>query len=215
MNIETESYLNQIENWPKTGKHILANYDDETIIVYQAYRASIGNFALKHGYFGGDFRYTRMSWIKPNFLWMMYRSNWGTTTGQEIILAIRLRRKFFDDLLNLAIASSYSNKMTETQESWKHKIKTSSVRLQWDPDHNPTGEKVERRAIQLGLRNNALESYGKTEALEIINMSEFVAEQRENRLSLDKLQMPRERVYIPEDTKKTLQVKKKTCQVAT
>jgi len=198
MNIETESYLNQIENWPKTGKHILANYDEETIIVYQAYRASIGNFALKHGYFGGDFRYTRMSWIKPNFLWMMYRSNWGTTTGQEIILAIRLRRKFFDELLNLAVASSYSNKMTETQESWKQKIKTSSVRQQWDPDHNPIGEKVERRAIQLGLRNNALESYGKTEALEIINMSEFVAEQRENRLSLDKLHLPRERVYIPE-----------------
>ena len=182
MNIETESYLKQKENWPRTGKHILANYDDETIIVYQAYRASIGNFALKHGYFGGDFRYTRMSWIKPNFLWMMYRSNWGTTSGQEFILAIRLRRKFFDELLNLAVASSYSNTMTETQASWKKKIQTSSVRLQWDPDHNPTGGKVERRAIQLGLRNNALEAYGKTEALEIIDMREFVAEQRENRL---------------------------------
>ncbi|KHD05691.1 hypothetical protein PN36_24805 [Candidatus Thiomargarita nelsonii] len=199
MNIETQAYLKQIENWPKTGKHILANYDDETIIVYQAYRPSIGHFALKNGYFGGDFKYTRMSWIKPNFLWMMYRSGWGTKEGQEIILAIRLRREFFDELLSLAVPSKYS--MNETQGAWKEKIKTSSVRLQWDPDHNPIGEKVERRAIQLGLRDNALESYGKKEAIEIINMSDFVAEQREYQkdLSFDKLHIPRERVYLPDN----------------
>ncbi|MEN8221429.1 MAG: DUF4291 domain-containing protein [Pseudomonadota bacterium] len=199
MNIETEAYLKQIENWPKTGKHILANYDDETIIVYQSYKLSIGHFALKNGYFGGYFKYTRMSWIKPNFLWMMYRSGWGTKEGQEIILAIRLRREFFDELLSLAVPSRYS--MKETQGSWKEKIKTSSVRLQWDPDHNPIGEKVERRAIQLGLRDNVLESYGKKEAIEIINMSDFVAEQRENKkdLSFDKLLIPRERVYIPDN----------------
>ncbi|MEN8221492.1 MAG: DUF4291 domain-containing protein [Pseudomonadota bacterium] len=198
MNIETEAYLKQVENWPKTGKHILANYDDDTIIVYQAYRLSIGNFALKNGYFGGYFKYTRMSWIKPNFLWMMYRSGWGIKEDQEIILAIRLRREFFDELLSLAVPSSYSNRMKETQGSWKEKIKTSSVRLQWDPDHNPIGNKVERRAIQLGLRDNALESYGKKEAIEIINMSDFVAEQRENKKDLSLL-IPRERVYVPEN----------------
>jgi len=26
------------------------------------------------------------------------------------------------------------------------------VRLQWDPDHSPKGEKLARRAIQLGLK---------------------------------------------------------------
>ena len=26
------------------------------------------------------------------------------------------------------------------------------VRLQWDPDHSPSYEKLERRAIQLGLK---------------------------------------------------------------
>jgi hypothetical protein len=51
----------------------------------------------------------------------------------------------------------------------------------------------------LGLRDNALESYGKKEAIEIINMSDFVAEQREKDLSFDKLVIPRERVYIPDD----------------
>ena len=69
-------YCDQGSAWPSAGRHILAQYDDDTIVVYQAYSQAIGGFALQHGYFGGDFKYTRMSWIKPNFLWMMYRSDW-------------------------------------------------------------------------------------------------------------------------------------------
>jgi hypothetical protein len=63
----------QVRAWPESGRHILARYDDETIVVYQAYRAEIGRFAVENGCFGGEFKYSRMSWIKPNFLWMMYR----------------------------------------------------------------------------------------------------------------------------------------------
>jgi hypothetical protein len=180
MKIKTESYLKQLEKWPETGKHILANYDDETIIVYQAYRPSIGNFALENGYFGGDFKYTRMSWIKTNFLWMMYRSGWGTKPDQEIILAIRLKTTFFDSLLTQTVDSSYS------------------VCLQWDPDHDPLGDKVARRAIQLGLRNDILEYYGKKEIIEIIDMTDFVAEQRQNITDFNKLIIPKERVYNPD-----------------
>ncbi|GET40082.1 hypothetical protein MiSe_48900 [Microseira wollei NIES-4236] len=81
MKLVTESYLAQIDRWPKTGRHILAQFDDESIVVYQAYRPAIGHFAASHGYFGGEFSLNRMSWIKPNFLWMMYRSGWGTTAA--------------------------------------------------------------------------------------------------------------------------------------
>ena len=108
-NIETESYAEQIQRWPESGRHILAQYDNETIIVYQAYRPEIGHFAADHGYFGGEFKYTRMSWIKPNFLWMMYRSDWGQSQGQEVVLAIRLRRTFFDSLLKQTVPSSFTS----------------------------------------------------------------------------------------------------------
>ena len=88
MNLRFSSYAEQAKRWPQSGRHILAQFDDETIIVYQAYRLSIGRFAVEHGRFGGDFKYTRMSWIKPNFLWMMYRSDWGAAKGQEVVLAL-------------------------------------------------------------------------------------------------------------------------------
>lgn len=83
-------YLTQKEKWPAEGEHILASFDTETIIVYQAYNPRIGHYAVRHQRFGGDFSMQRMTWIKPNFLWMMYRSVWGTKPNQEVVLAIRL-----------------------------------------------------------------------------------------------------------------------------
>ena len=58
-----------------------------------------------HGAFGGDFSYARMSWIKTNFLWMMYRCGWATKEGQEVVLALWLRRDGFDELLTRLTAA--------------------------------------------------------------------------------------------------------------
>ena len=92
MKLATQSYAEQLRGWPTSGRHILAQYDAESLMVYPAYRPEIGEFAARHGHFGGTFTYSRMSWIKTNFLWMMYRSGWGTKPGQEVTLAVRLKR---------------------------------------------------------------------------------------------------------------------------
>jgi hypothetical protein len=99
MNLITEPYLAQDARWPRSGRHILAQFDEESVAVYRAYRPAIGHFAARHGYFGGSFSLGRMSWIKPNFLWIMYRSGWGIKEGQEVTLAVRLRRNAFDEIL--------------------------------------------------------------------------------------------------------------------
>lgn len=201
MNLPTESYVEQVARWPSDGRHILAHYDPETIVVYQAYRPAIGKFAIEHGRFGGPFSFSRMSWIKPNFLWMMYRSGWGAKQGQEIILGLRLRRHFFDNILACAVASSLDQSTYANYENWKAALKTSEVRLQWDPDHDPLGNAVSRRAIQLGLRGSVLKAYGKSELLEVIDMTEFVKTQREHllRSGHSRIVMPVERVYVPDD----------------
>jgi Domain of unknown function (DUF4291) len=195
----TELYKDQVDYWPKSGRHILAQADDESIVVYQAYRPSIGQFTIEHGYFGGEFSYTRMSWIKTNFLWMMYRSGWGVKVGQEITLAIRLRRSFFDSLLLQAVESSFTGSQYSNYDEWNKAITRSSVRIQWDPDHHPRGAPLERRALQLGLRGKLLKDYGRQEILEIIDMTEFVEEQRANTTAANiaELIVPVERVYIP------------------
>jgi uncharacterized protein DUF4291 len=201
MTVPTERYLDQKKRWPSSGKHILASFDEETIVVYQAYSPAIGLFAVRNGYFGGEFSYGRMSWIKPNFLWMMYRSNWGRSFGQEVVLAVRLRRTFFDSLLELAVPSSFKPTLFATKEAWKSAVAQSDVRLQWDPDHSPNGDKEERRAIQIGLRGATLEAYGKREIIEIVDMSEFIESQRANaaRERIEELTTPLERPYRPNE----------------
>lgn len=197
MNLKIERYAEQTQRWPSSGEHIIAQFDDQSIVVYQAYRPSIGNYAIEHGRLGGpDFSFERMSWIKPNFLWMMYRSGWGTKPGQEVVLGLRIRRTFFDTILDRAVASSFNPALHDTHEAWKAAVEGSDVRLQWDPDHAPDGSKVDRRAVQLGLRGDALRSLAGPELIEVVDVSSFVAQQRSHALSdWSQLMTPEERVY--------------------
>lgn len=200
MHIETERYPLQSARWPAVGRHILAYYDDSSILVYQAYRRSIGEYAITHQKLGGpDFSFSRMSWIKPNFLWMMYRSGWGTKEGQEIVLALKIRRVFFDELLCHAVPSSFDPRFFQDQAAWARAVEQSQVRLQWDPDHAPSGAPLARKAVQLGLRREALERFATDELLEVIDMSEFVAAQRQHAAGFDAsaLLTPVERIYVP------------------
>lgn len=198
--LPTLPYEEQIRNWPSEGQHILAHYNDSSIVVYQAYRPSIGKFAIENGHFGGpDFSFSRMSWIKPNFLWMMYRSGWGTKEGQEITLALRIRRTFFDYILAQAVPSNYQPDFAGTRETWEKAVRTSEVRLQWDPDHSPSGAKQTRRAIQLGLRGRVLEAFAGPELIEVVDLTDFVQTQRQyiTQAQIGLLRTPIERVYVP------------------
>ena len=197
MKLLTEPYLKQKPRWQEKGRVILAQYDTDSVIVYQAYRPAIGNFAARHGYFGGEFKLSRMTWIKPNFLWMMYRSGWGRKEGQEIILAIRIQRDAFDLILSQAVHSKFIPEIYPNQKAWSRALKSADVRLQWDPDRTPSGQRLERRAIQLGLRGQAIIQYSREWIVSIEDISEFVAQQREHavRGNYDSLITPREDVY--------------------
>jgi hypothetical protein len=197
MNLLTQSYSEQLKRWPASGRHILAQFDADTVVVYQAYRPAIGLFAAQHQQFGGEFSLNRMSWIKPNFLWMMYRSGWGTKDGQEVTLAVRMQRTGFDEILRQAAHSSYAPEVYGSPEKWKSRLAESPVRLQWDPDHDPHGDKQERRAIQLGLAGEVLRRYAQDWIVNIEDVSEFVAQQRTHARTngFEELVIPREEVY--------------------
>jgi hypothetical protein len=200
MKLLTELYLAQSERLPKTGRHVVAQYDDDSVIVYQAYRPAIGHFAARQGYFGGEFSLNRMSWIKPNFLWMMYRSGWASKEGQEVVLAVRLKRSAFDEILRRAVHSTFVPEVYESEAEWKAAVARSDARLQFDPDHNPSGAPVQRRAIQLGLRGEVLAKYAKEWLLGIQDISEFVREQSQHAKSpFDRLVTPMEEVYLVTD----------------
>ncbi len=181
-------------SWPDEGKVILASFNEREVIVYQAFRPTIADAAVADQRFGGGgYSLTRMSWVKPNFLWMMYRADWcRREVHQARVLAITIRRAFFDELLRSAVRSSFGDPYSD-RVVWKHAIKTSDVRLQWDPDHHLKGAKLTRRAVQLGLRGETLRRFAEEECVAIEDITPFVHAQRDRDLS--QLEVPTERVY--------------------
>ena len=200
MRIETENYLASLAQIPSEGQYIIAHQADEQMVVYQAYKPAIAEFAVKNQCLGGaDFSYDRMSWIKPNFLWMMYRCGWASKENQERVLAFWLDKTAFEDILSQATFSTFTAGNYESKEAWKQELATKDVRLQWDPDHNPYGAKITRRAIQLGLKGATLEKFGKTQVRLIEDVTEFVLQQKQyvEAKQLEHLLIPQERVYLP------------------
>eukprot|EP00111_Clytia_hemisphaerica_P022803 TCONS_00067121-protein len=195
MEIEFEKYVAQRKVWPQEGRHILGQHTKDYVIVYQAFKPSLAEYAVEHQRFGGaEYNPDRMSWIKTNFLWMMYRSGWATKPNQERILAIFVKLDGFEEILR----NAYTGKLEKHEGVEKDDIQ---VRLQWDPDHDPYGEKVLRRAIQLGLKANIRKQFNEEWILEIKDVTDFVKEQHEFVLKndLDNLTVPRETEYRPLD----------------
>src|SRR5690242_15389625 len=55
-------------------RQVRADYDDETITVYQAYNRAIASAAVAKQKLNAspEFLTTRMTWIKPSWAWMLY-----------------------------------------------------------------------------------------------------------------------------------------------
>ncbi len=140
-------------------RQIRALFDASTIRVYQAYSHQIADAALAHGTFvSPPFKIDRMTWVKPSFLWMMYRSGWGfKDAGQTRILAIDISREGFEWALANSCPSHPDDAMTH--DDWQRLKAMSPVRIQWDPERDLHLNALPYRSIQIGLSKAAVELY--------------------------------------------------------
>ena len=101
---------------------IRADFDRETIVVYQAYPPMIADAALMAQRFVAPFSMHRMTWIKPSFLWLMHRSNWGQKSGQERVLAVRITRDGWEKALSLAVPTGFEPSVFRTRQDWEETL---------------------------------------------------------------------------------------------
>jgi Domain of unknown function (DUF4291) len=198
MKIEITKYQVAKELLPEEGQYVIGHQTEEEIVVYQAYKASIAEYSVKHQVLGGnEFSYNRMSWIKPNFLWMMYRCGWAEKENQERVLALWIKKAVLEEILSNAALSSFNSHYHADRETWEKELENKEVRLQWDPDHDPYGQKMTRRAIQLGLKGSILRDFGNNQICLIEDMTGFVKEQKRHidNGRLDLLEVPVEKVW--------------------
>ena len=122
-----------------------------------------------------------MTWIKPSFLWCMYRSGWSyKDPNQERILAIEMTMEGFRELIRASVSAMdrdrptqgpvpvlLSQAGTETAAAAAAEMGTGTemgmgtetgkekekveVRFQWDPERNVKLERLQYRSLQVGI----------------------------------------------------------------
>ena len=140
-------------------RQVRATFSEQTIRVYQAYSPEIAMGAVRAQTFVAPFKRERMTWIKPSFTWMMYRSGWATKPGQERILGIDILRQGFEWALSHSSASHFDATTHSTPDEWQTLLRASPVRIQWDPERTLKLEVLPWRTIQVGLGGDAVAAY--------------------------------------------------------
>lgn len=186
---------------------VRAKYTTDTITVYQAYSAAIASAALEAGKFVPPFKRTRMTWIKPSFLWMAYRSGWASKHNQERILAIEISRTGFE----WALSNSFVNWHTlhADPDAREDRKNSTCVRVQWDPERGFGFRPLEYRSIQIGLSGNAVDRYVDEYIVSIEDVTEQMVEMGKlvaaGKIEEAQKLMPVEEPYpLPEDVAKAV-----------
>uniref|UniRef100_C5CYG7 DUF4291 domain-containing protein n=1 Tax=Variovorax paradoxus (strain S110) TaxID=543728 RepID=C5CYG7_VARPS len=178
---------------------IRAMYDADTIRVYQAYSDAIADSALAQGRLvSPPFKLERMTWIKPSFLWMMYRAGWGLKDeGQKRILAIDITREGFEWALAHSCPSHSPEGMSG--EEYAALKQRCPVRVQWDPERDLHLQPLAHRAIQIGLSKEAVRLYVNEWTCKITEMTalahEVQALVQQGQLQKAASKLPMERAY--------------------
>ncbi|WP_285665367.1 DUF4291 domain-containing protein [Actinorhabdospora filicis] len=140
-------------------RQIRAAHTGTTVTVYQAYHPRIGLPAARDGRFPAEWKRERMTWIKPSFLWMMYRCGWGLKPDQETVLAIEIGRDGFDWALASACLSHHVPEVHGAFGEWREALRAAPARVQWDPERDLRLNPLPYRSLQLGLSGEASRRY--------------------------------------------------------
>jgi hypothetical protein len=178
-------------------RQVRAAFNDETIAVYQAYSPAIAIPAAESGSFvGTPFKLERMTWIKPSFLWMMYRSGWATKPGQEHVLEIRMLRTGFEQALSQSCLSHFDPAVYADEVEWISRRDATTVRVQWDPERDPHHAALPHRSLQMGLAGEATRLFATEWIVGITDITPKVRElQRALAQDRDLDGLPSERPY--------------------
>lgn len=180
-------------------QEIRANYDRDTIVVYQAYNKQIALPALANQKFVVPFSFNRMTWINSSYLWLMERSQWGLKSNQEYILAIRIKRSFWDKALSLGILTHPEKSIYANGQQWEKLFNAAQVHIQWDPERSLRGAKLTHSSIQVGISRFLIEEYNNEAIVSIEDMTALTRKiyslRQQGKTTNAKRLLPNERLY--------------------
>lgn len=140
-----------------------------------------------------------MTWIKPSFLWLMHRSNWGRKAGQERVLAVRIRRAGWERALSLAVLTSPERTVFRSPDEWTKAFESAKVHVQWDTERNLRGGALPHYSIQIGIGRDLIREYAESWIVSIEDRTPLVRKLyqhlQEGHADRAERLLPRERPY--------------------
>lgn len=115
-----------------------------------------------------------MTWVKPSFLWMMYRCGWGRKKNQETVLAVEITREGFTWALRNACLSRFHPKAHSDRRTWREQLRRSPARVQWDPERNLRLAPLDHRSLQPELSGQAAHHYAQEWIVSITDVTPLV-----------------------------------------
>lgn len=180
-------------------REIRANYDRDTIVVYQAYAKNIAEPALSRQRFVAPFSFQRMTWIKPSFLWLMHRSDWGRKKGQEHTLAVHITRTGWNKALSLGVLTHPEPWLEPDPLEWERRFKDAQVHIQWDTERSLRGAALNHFSIQVGISRHLIREYVDDWIVRIEDLSPTVSRIRDllkrGQAANARQLLPPERIY--------------------
>lgn len=160
-------------------REIRARYDRDTIVIYQAYSPLIADAAIEQQRFVSPFSFHRMTWIKPSFLWLMQRSNWGQKNNQQRTLAVHISRDGWDKALSLGVLTHPEPSVYPNSDSWDSQFKDAAVHIQWDTERSLRGAGLNHFSIQVGISRHLIREFVDEWIVRIEDISPTVAKIRD------------------------------------
>lgn len=183
---------------------IRADYDHDTITVYQALSPSVADAVLAAGRFVAPFSSSHMTWINLSFLGLMYQTNWGRKRGSERILAVRVRRTGFEKALSLAVLTTFTPGPFATRRQWARQLAAAPVHLCWDPERTLRGAELSHLSIRVGLGEAVVREYAEEWVAGVEDHTAAVRRLanmiRAGKLEMAKKELPPERIYPVNET---------------
>ena len=132
---------------------------------------------------------------------IIFNSSLEKKENQENVLAIKMTRAGFDEILRYAVMTTFYKQIYADSEAWKQQLDSSDVQLQWEAYHDLLGNKTDRKAVKIGIKGEILQRYNNEWIQEIQNITPYVQEQQLliKTNQLNNLRLPSERAYAPND----------------
>lgn len=180
-------------------QEIRADYDKDSIVIYQAYNKAIALPAINNQKFMSPFSFNRMTWIKPSYLWLMERSQWGLKSNQEHILAVRITREFWDKALSLGVLTHPEKSIHGNADNWQRDFENALVHVQWDPERSIRGAKLTHSSIQVGISRHLIHEYNDSAIITIEDLTPLTRKiydlKQQGKIDNAKKLLPKERLY--------------------